>query len=101
MNDRGILVFDTVHCDISQEKPAIDAILKADFKDLPEVFPYLTELNREIATYKGKPLTVGKALLLDTKWNGRLPFDDAHVSFQRFLNYTDAATRDLQQGASR
>lgn len=99
LNDDGTLIFNHHHYDVSLEKPIIDRILNTDFANLPKAFPQLTELNREIGQHKGRTLTVGKALLMDTKWNAKLPFDERHVSFQRFNSYTDTATRDLQRGA--
>lgn len=92
------VVFDNIPYTLSPEESVINQILNTNFEDLPKVFPQLTELNREIGQYKGHSLTVGKALLIDTHWHGCLPFDEQHISFQRFNNYTDAATKDLQRG---
>ena len=99
LGDDGTLRFDGHRYDASIEKPVIDKILATDFEDLPKSFPLLTELNREIGQHKGRPLTVGKALLLDTHWNGKLPLDEQSISFQRFNHYTDGATKDLQRRA--
>jgi len=75
---------------------AIDKVLKSNFNDLPVAFPQLTELNRPIDTIDGHKITVGKALLIDTGWQGILPLDENNPSFKRFKAYT-APSQERQQ----
>jgi hypothetical protein len=76
--------------DISPEFPIIQSILARNDENAREHFGALTDLNRVVDNASTRhPLTVGKALLLSTGWEGELVLQDGHPGYERFKAYTD------------
>lgn len=80
------------------EKRSIETVIATELAGAPTRFPQLTELNRVIGHYDGKPLTVGKALLLEVNWKGALPLKEGHPSYERFMAYA-APVESMQEMA--
>lgn len=79
------------------EHRAVTAILASDD---PRDCWHLLELNRPVGRMRGHELTVGKALLMGTKWEGTMELDESKESYQRFLAYTgQAKSRQMGMGA--
>lgn len=82
----------------SAERRIVNTVLNyASSKERAEHFAELSELNRVISEQDGKPLTVGKALLMNTEWNGVISLKDGHPSYERFKNYTAQASEQLME----
>lgn len=94
-----LLITDKVDQLTNAERKLIDAFIAAKPEDQLALFTQLSEMNRVIGDFRGKPLTVGKALLYDTQWWGALSLEDASPNYRRFCDYVDM-TPKLQRGVT-
>jgi hypothetical protein len=80
------------------ETQAIQHVLHAPYAKAPAALPALTELTRTLCNKGKHTITIGKAVLLDTKWSGILPLKDGHPGYERFKTYVGKGrAQEMQQ----
>lgn len=76
------------------EKKVLNATLHSDSQyDIL----HITQLNRVVGQVDGHDITVGKAALIDTSWNGKLLLEDGNPGYEQFKAYTEDTYRLRQQ----
>lgn len=78
------------------ERTAINRILSCAPDQLDQGFYELTSLRRPVGEHEGHPLTVGKALLLNTCWEGAMPLIEGDPGYERFKTYTASSQQQMQ-----
>jgi hypothetical protein len=71
------------------EERIIKKVMDTTAAELPGKFAQLAELDRELYRKEGHSITVGKALLMNTRWHGDMMMQDGHPGYERFKAYTD------------
>lgn len=95
INPDGQINYNGVFYDAPEEVSFIQTLYSIKRTDPSQALTAITDLNRVLTEEDGRPITVGKALLIEQEWHGILPLDESSPAFQRFASYTGFQLKDI------